>query len=1019
MILTCAQHCVMSWRVGAGSSSTAGSSSARGRPAPDRGVGRERGARHTRKRGRACGAVRGARRRPGSAPRPAGVWIGARGIRCARRCARLAAMRRRAARRSWRCAPPRVHALLLLLLLLLMLAAAPLLLLAILGSASPFAALLGPTLSRRWVSWPAEGNTVSSSRPSVGTGATAAHRDVVLDTRCGVQVGYSRERLFMTSKAADVVLTDSEATARGSSRVRLSAGAKSGVVAGISRVESDLGNCDESSYDLRTAADCGFDGIRAEDCLAVGCYWRGEDTEGLPSGRMQQESTGRRGHEGQHKLQTRSMMATSGAATAGTLKILTSLAARMLGSIRQAAAKAARALVGAREKGYPRCYAPSVRGVSAMDMKESEADVPVHGICQMPHEPHANASARVLAPGIGYGFAALATARRMDCGSPEQGFNARQCKRRSCCWNSEDLPASESPMDTSTTPRCTFLQPSIKLTSAEQTAWYGWDGQTWSPERPLFSIIVPCYAQERFVRDAVASVFAQSFVAWELIVVDDHSPPVPSNGVMLPRNKAPADGRPSKATCADVAQGAIDDFSFTLETKASSARARYGCDEHSGCPHYQHRIVIERSASNVGLAATRNRAIFELARAPYVLPLDADDVLAPDFLARVALGLRATHGRAQLLYADQATFGDDPAVGSVWFLAPNMTLSYAAQRGPFPVTTVFSRGVFEAAGGYPLDMIFGNEDYSLWLTMLARGVQTHKVGGLSSWYRVKRSGAMSRSRAYVDLALPMLRSKHPWLFAGGARGGLREVVRASGHFFCMVPADRAIRARLIQATQMQPKVCTSWYWFALHVLRWGHNLRDSEGEGAHDIGRSSQALQEGAGDDSDRVVNATDASVNSVAATTAIVRAGLRACSVSSNEPDADTRSARAHLQLLLGALTAPSAVANALVPLARARRLASACASGSSNIVQETEGRQTDPAKPSVDPYSAATRPCDECVTIAAAFSAAVQFDAHGDGLISHDSQVLNAVNADVGVSTRVRAAAEQALCNAMLSSE
>ena len=86
---------------------------------------------------------------------------------------------------------------------------------------------------------------------------------------------------------------------------------------------------------------------------------------------------------------------------------------------------------------------------------------------------------------------------------------------------------------------------------------------------------------------------------------------------------------------------------------------------------------------------------------------------------------------------------------------------------------------------------------------------------------------------------------------------------------------------------------------------------------------------------------------------------------------------------------------------------------------MQDTEGRQTDPAKQSFDPYSAATRPCDECVTIAAAFSAAVQFDAHGDGLISHDSQVLNAVNADVGVSTRVRTAAEQALCNAMLSSE
>ncbi len=40
---------------------------------------------------------------------------------------------------------------------------------------------------------------------------------------------------------------------------------------------------------------------------------------------------------------------------------------------------------------------------------------------------------------------------------------------------------------------------------------------------PLISVIIPCYNGEKFIRDAVESVFSQSYENWELIIIDDGS----------------------------------------------------------------------------------------------------------------------------------------------------------------------------------------------------------------------------------------------------------------------------------------------------------------------------------------------------------------------------------------------------------------------------------------------------------------------------------------------------------------
>ena len=106
----------------------------------------------------------------------------------------------------------------------------------------------------------------------------------------------------------------------------------------------------------------------------------------------------------------------------------------------------------------------------------------------------------------------------------------------------------------------------------------------------LFSVIVPIYKVEPWLRECVDSVLAQTFRDFELILVDDGSP----------------DGCP--ALCDRYAAG--------------DGRVR----------------VIHKP--NGGLVSAR-QAGMELARGAYVVNVDGDDAIAPDMLERAAELIRA------------------------------------------------------------------------------------------------------------------------------------------------------------------------------------------------------------------------------------------------------------------------------------------------------------------------------------------------------------------------------------------
>jgi glycosyltransferase involved in cell wall biosynthesis len=99
---------------------------------------------------------------------------------------------------------------------------------------------------------------------------------------------------------------------------------------------------------------------------------------------------------------------------------------------------------------------------------------------------------------------------------------------------------------------------------------------------PLVSVVIPYYGLSRFVEETVASVFAQTYGRLEVIVVNDGS--------------------------------------FELEDVVLAELAT----------RYPLQVA---SQANGGLSAARNFGI-ALSRGRYVLPLDADNVLEPEFVAR-------------------------------------------------------------------------------------------------------------------------------------------------------------------------------------------------------------------------------------------------------------------------------------------------------------------------------------------------------------------------------------------------
>jgi glycosyltransferase involved in cell wall biosynthesis len=182
---------------------------------------------------------------------------------------------------------------------------------------------------------------------------------------------------------------------------------------------------------------------------------------------------------------------------------------------------------------------------------------------------------------------------------------------------------------------------------------------------PRVTVIMPAYNRERFIREAIESILAQTFTDLELLVVDDGS----------------TDG-----TGAIV--GAIAD-----------PRVRQ--------IHQPHR----------GISAAMNRGLAE-ARGEYVARLDSDDVWLPDMLA-TQVAVLDERPEVGVVYARAQGMEEDGRITQhVWGIAPRFpddSLRSLVQGDcTSNITAVARRACVARAGGFD-ETLPTNEDWDLWL----------------------------------------------------------------------------------------------------------------------------------------------------------------------------------------------------------------------------------------------------------------------------------------------------------------
>jgi glycosyltransferase involved in cell wall biosynthesis len=234
---------------------------------------------------------------------------------------------------------------------------------------------------------------------------------------------------------------------------------------------------------------------------------------------------------------------------------------------------------------------------------------------------------------------------------------------------------------------------------------------------PKVSVVIPCYGQARYLPEAVASVVAQTFTDWEIVIVDDGSPD----------------------ETAVVAAGLI-------------------------AQHGERRISLVRQA-NGGVARARNAGI-EASRGRYILPLDADDRLHPELLADTVRVLDVDPA-VGIAYTDFQFFeGADDVL-----IRPEYSLDRLCEINLMADTSLFRREAWVAAGGYNPNMAGGLEDWDFWLSCAERGFAGRRVPGVRFYYR-RRAGSRNEAATAMRSALiRQLRANHPALFTPSKRFG--------------------------------------------------------------------------------------------------------------------------------------------------------------------------------------------------------------------------------------------------------
>lgn len=196
----------------------------------------------------------------------------------------------------------------------------------------------------------------------------------------------------------------------------------------------------------------------------------------------------------------------------------------------------------------------------------------------------------------------------------------------------------------------------------------------------LVSVIMPCYNDGKYIREAIKSLKEQTYPYWELIVIDD---------------------------------GSNDEETVKIVDDLPS--------ENITVLHSEH----------LGPSGARNYGI-QHAKGKYILPLDSDDKIDSTYMKK-AVDIIKNNPNIGVVYCEADMFGEKkgkwelPAYSFEQMLVDNVVF----------ITALFYKEDWEKVGGFNLNMKQGMEDYDFWLSILELGREIYQIPERLFHYRIK------------------------------------------------------------------------------------------------------------------------------------------------------------------------------------------------------------------------------------------------------------------------------------------
>lgn len=165
---------------------------------------------------------------------------------------------------------------------------------------------------------------------------------------------------------------------------------------------------------------------------------------------------------------------------------------------------------------------------------------------------------------------------------------------------------------------------------------------------------------------------------------------------------------------------------------------------------------------NQGLAIARNRGI-EAARGQYILPLDADNKIRPEYITKGSEILQNCP-EIGIVYGDAQYFGERQGIWQV----PDFDRQRLLQGNYIDACAVFRKQVWRDCGGYDGNIPdkLGFEDWDLWLSAVEKGWKFYHIPEVLFEYRVRVKSMVSRCQIPENQRklIRYLRHKHQQLY---------------------------------------------------------------------------------------------------------------------------------------------------------------------------------------------------------------------------------------------------------------